>query len=125
MNSMNQFIVIGRLTKDPELIELENGNKVSNVVLATEREYRDKEGNKITDFLRFALWNKDAENLCKFSKKGALIKLEGYNTTKEIEVNGERQYVFNPIVNKYRHLVNSKDFASDEIEEEKKEEMEK
>ena len=73
MNSMNKFITIGRLTKDPEIKELENGNKVSNITLAVDRPYKDKEGNKITDFLSYSLWNKDAERLCKLSSKGALI----------------------------------------------------
>ena len=96
MNSVNKFLVIGRLKDNPSIRTLESGAKVSNIVVVTERDYKDKEGNKITDYLNFALWNKDAENLCQISKKGALITLEGYNTTKEVEVNGEKHYEFHP-----------------------------
>ena len=47
MSSINKFCVMGRLVKDPELRELDNGNKVANVTIAVDRSYKDKEGNKI------------------------------------------------------------------------------
>lgn len=105
---MNKFCVVGRLTKDPELKELENGNKVSNITVAIDRDYKDKEGNKITDFLHYSLWNKDAERLVSLSKKGALIQLEGYSTSKEIETKEGKIYVTQPIVDFYKHLENVK-----------------
>ena len=49
MSSINKFCVMGRLVRDPELKELENGNKVTNISLAVDRDYKDKEGNKITN----------------------------------------------------------------------------
>lgn len=125
MNSMNQFIVIGRLVKDPELKTLENGSRVTNITVATEREYLDKEGKPIVDFLNFALWDKNADKICEMSKGGALIRLEGYNTTKEIEVGEEKRRVFNPVVTKYRHLVNAKNYSTEPIETEQTAEMEK
>ena len=125
MNSMNKFIVIGRLKDNPNLKTLDNGAKVCNIVLVTERDYKDKEGNKIVDYLNFALWNKDAENLCQISKKGALITLEGYNTTKEVEINGEKHYEFHPVVSKYKHLANSKNYTTEPIKEEVEEELAK
>ena len=123
MNSVNKFLVIGRLKDNPSIRTLESGAKVSNIVVVTERDYKDKEGNKITDYLNFALWNKDAENLCQISKKGALITLEGYNTTKEVEVNGEKHYEFHPVVTKYKHLANAKNYTSEPIKEENQEEI--
>lgn len=123
MNSMNDFNVVGRLTKDPELKELENGSKVCNVTLAVDRDYKDKEGNKITDFLRYTLWDKDAERINKFSKKGALIHLGGYMSMRDIEVNGEKISTLSPNVTRYKHLANKKDYTSEPIEETKTEEM--
>ena len=113
MNSMNKFITIGRLTKDPEIKELENGNKVSNITLPVDRPYKDKEGNKITDFLSYSLWNKDAERLCKLSSKGALISLEGYNTMKDVEFDGHKTKVISPVVTNYNHLTNAKTYSDD------------
>ena len=122
MNSMNKFIIVGRLTKDPEIKELDNGNKVCNVTLAVDRPYKDKEGNKITDFLPYALWNKDADKICQFSRKGDLISLEGRFDMKEAEINGYKSSVFNPVVESYRHLANSKNNSFDVPEIENPEE---
>ena len=118
MSSINKFCVMGRLVRDPELKELENGNKV-------DRDYKDKEGNKITDFLNYSLWNKDAERICEFSKKGAIVCLEGSFGDKEIEIgDGKKIHTFNPIVETYRHIANAKNMDS-EVENTKETEMEK
>lgn len=123
MNSMIKFDVVGRLTKDPELRELENGKKVCNFTLAVDREYKDKENNKITDFFDFALWNKDAEKIVKFSKQGALIHMAGRLETDYVELNGEKIKTITPKVDKFKHLANKKDLVTEPIEETKTEEM--
>ena len=123
MNSMNEFNVVGRLVRDPEIKELENGNKVCNITLAVDREYRDKEDNKITDYLDFALWNKDAERIMKLSKQGALIHLEGAMQPKDIEVGEQKIRTINLKVNKYKHLANKKDLSTEPVEETKTEEL--
>ena len=82
---MNKICVVGRLTKDPELKEVKDGAKVVNITLAIDRDYKDKNGNKVTDFVNFSLWNDLAERITKLSNKGSLISLEGYLTSKEIE----------------------------------------
>lgn len=123
MNSMNEFNVVGRLVRDPEIKELENGNKVCNITLAVDRDYKDKDNNKITDFIDFALWNKDADKIKQFSKQGALIHLEGTMQPKEIEVGEQKIKTLIPKVNKYKHLANKKDLSTEPIEETKIEEM--
>lgn len=123
MNSMNEFNVVGRLVRDPELKELENGNKVCNITLAVDRDYKDKDNNKITDFIDFALWNKDADKINQFSKQGALIHLEGTMQPKEIEVGEQKIRTINLKVNKYKHLANKKDLSTEPVEETKTEEM--
>jgi len=123
MNSMNEFNVVGRLVRDPEIKELENGNKVCNITLAVDRDYKDKDNNKITDFIDFALWNKDADKINQFSKQGALIHLEGTMQPKEIEVGEQKIKTLIPKVNKYKHLANKKDLSTESIEETKTEEM--
>ena len=124
MNSINKFCVMGRLVRDPELKELENGNKVANVTLAVDRDYKDKDGNKITDFLNYSLWNKDAERINDFSKKGAIVCLEGSFNDREIEVEGKKIHTFNPVVEVYRHIANAKNMDS-EIENTDEAEMTK
>ena len=88
---------------------------MANVTLAVDRDYKDKEGNKITDFLNYALWNKDAEKINDFSKKGAIVYLEGSFNDKEIEVEGKKIHTFSPVVEEYRHIANAKNMDSEVV----------
>lgn len=113
MSSINKFCVMGRLVRDPELKELENGKKVSNVTLAVDRDYKDKEENTITDFLNYTLWDKTAENICNISKKGSIVCFEGYFNDKVIEVADKKIHTFNPVVEKYKHIAHAKNMNSE------------
>ena len=125
MSSINKFCVMGRLVRDPEIKETENGNKVANITLAVDREYTDKEGKKITDFLNYSLWNKDAENIKNYSKKGSHVVLEGTFNDKVIELeDGKKIHTFNPVVTKYQSIENINKIDN-EISDEKEIEMEK
>lgn len=123
MNSMIKFEVLGRLTKDPEVKELESGKKVCNFTLAVDRDYKDKENNKITDFFDFALWNKEAEKIKKFSKQGASIYMTGTLETEYVEIDGKKIKMLIPSVDKYKHIANKKDLITEPIEETKNEEV--
>ncbi len=126
MNSINKICVMGRLTKDPELRELEDGTKVTNITLALDRDYKSKEGNKITDFLNFALWNKNAERIVKYSKKGSLVYLEGYVTSKEIETKEYNNLnIMIPIIEVYKHIASKKNVESKDTDTVKDEKVEK
>lgn len=125
MSSINKFCFMGRLVRDPEIKETENGNKVANITLAVDREYKDKEGKKITDFLNYSLWNKDAENIKNYSKKGSHVVLEGTFNDKVIELeDGKKIHTFNPVVTKYQSIENINKIDN-EISDEKEIEMEK
>lgn len=107
MSSINKFCVMGRLVRDPEIKETENGNKVANITLAVDRDYKDKDGNKITDFLNYSLWNKDAERIKNYSAKGSHVVLEGTFNDKVIELDdGKKIHTFNPVVTKYQSVEN-------------------
>ena len=118
---MNKICVVGRLTKDPELKEVKNGAKVVNITLAIDRDYKDKNGNKVTDFVNFSLWNDLAERITKLSNKGSLISLEGYLTSKEIETKDNiKILVSQPVIEKYTHLQKAKNNdIEDNLEQEK------
>ena len=120
---MNKFSVSGRLKEDPVINELENGSKVVNIVVAVDRDYRDKEGNPITDFLHYSLWNKDAERIAKLSKKGALIHLEGHYISKNIEGKNGPIPVMQPVVDLYKHIENVKREVNEKEEQKEEKEM--
>ncbi len=123
---MNKFDVIGNLTRDPELKEVGKGDKVSNIRLAISRNYKDKEGNTPADFIDFAVWNKDAERLCKLSKEGDLIQLSGNIKSKYVEIEGKNIPMIYLNVTNYTHLSKNKNQNKEEaILESKESEMEK
>lgn len=74
---LNQVILVGRLTRDPEVIETENNKKVSNICLAIPRTYKNEEGVYDTDFIDVSLWNGVAENTAEYCKKGDIVGIKG------------------------------------------------
>ena len=93
---LNQTVLVGRLVQDPEIKELENGRKVSEITLAIPRSYKNSEGIYETDFIPCIVWNGVAENTAEFCKKGDIIGVRGRLETKKendkyiTEVIGER-----------------------------------
>ena len=93
---LNQIVLVGRLVQDPEIKELENGNKVSYITLAIPRSYKNSDGIYETDFIPCIIWNGIAKNTAEFCKKSDIIGVKGrLETRKEndkyiTEVIGER-----------------------------------
>lgn len=74
---LNQTVLVGRIVKDPEIIETESGKKVSNITLAIPRSYKNKDGEYETDFVDCTLWSGLAENTAEYCKKGDLVGVKG------------------------------------------------
>lgn len=83
---LNQTVLVGRLVKDPELRETDNGNKVTNITLAVPRTYKNINGEYDTDFIPCVLWKGIAENTAEYVKKGDLIGVKGHLQTRSIEL---------------------------------------
>lgn len=91
---MNSVQLIGRLTKDIDLRYTQSGTAVGSFNLAVERNFKNADGERETDFIRCQIWRKAAENLEKFTSKGSLIGIEGSVQTRNYENNqGQRVYV--------------------------------
>ena len=73
---LNQTVIVGRLVKDPELRETENGNKVTNITLAVPRSYKNINGEYDTDFISCVLWKGIAENTVEYVKKAIYLELK-------------------------------------------------
>ena len=90
---LNKVILIGRLTRDPELRHTPNGASVCQFTLAVDR-IPDQNGQRQADFISVIVWNKLAENLAKYMSKGRLIAVEGRIQVRNYENNeGKRVYV--------------------------------
>lgn len=87
---MNRVILIGRVVRDLELRETKN-SKVCEFTLATNRPVV-RDGEKQADFINCVVWNKQAENLCKYQGKGSLIAVEGELRVDTYEVEGNKRY---------------------------------
>lgn len=114
---MNKCILIGRLTNDPELRENEK-TKMAKFTIAVNRV---KEG---ADFISCIAWNKTAELISKYFKKGYQIALEGHiNTGSYDDKNGNKRYTTDVIVDSLTFLsnnpVNAKGKEKDIVKEEK------
>ncbi len=82
---LNQLVMVGRLVKEPEVKETENGNKFTNITIAIPRSYKNADGEYETDFVDCVLWNQIAENTAEFCKSGDLIGVRGRLQTKIVE----------------------------------------
>ena len=83
---LNKTVIVGRLVRDPELYETENGNKVTNITLAVPRSYKNVNGEYDTDFVPCVLWKGVAENTVEYCRKGDLLGVKGHVQTRDIEV---------------------------------------
>src|SRR5262249_48094992 len=80
MASVNKVFLIGNLTKDPELRYTPNGAPVTDLRLAVNRVYNNKDGERQEEvlFLDVTVWNRQAENCCQFLRKGRPVHIEGF-----------------------------------------------
>ena len=87
---MNKIILIGRLTRDPELRFTNSGTAVCSFTLAVDRRNKEKE----TDFINIVVWNKAGENCAEYLKKGRQAAVEGRLQIRNYDGNdGTKKYV--------------------------------
>lgn len=94
MSGVNKVILVGRVGKQPEVRNLDNGNAVANFSLATSETYKDKSGEKkeTTEWSNIVLWGKLAEIAQKYVNKGDLVYIEGKLQTRSWEKDGVTRY---------------------------------
>ena len=75
---LNRIILMGRLTRDPELLHTQAGTSVASFSLAVDRDFKDKStGEKGTDFIDIVAWRSSAEFVSRFFTKGRMAVVEG------------------------------------------------
>ena len=107
---MNKVILIGRLTKEPELRKTPTDVSVCQFTLAVNRPYQGQNGEREADFISCVAWRTQAENLCKYIKKGGQIAVEGNIQTRSYnDKNGEKRYVTEVVCDAITFLEAKKD----------------
>lgn len=100
---MNKVILIGRLGKDPEVINLQSGTKKASMSLATNG-YKDKDGNERTDWHKLVAFSKTAETMGTHLTKGRLISVEGRLQTRTWEAESGRRSITEVVVDRFEFL---------------------
>ena len=74
---LNKIFIMGRLTRDPELRRTQSGTAVASFSLAVDRDYKNADGTKETDFIDIVAWRSSAEFVSKYFAKGRMAVVEG------------------------------------------------
>lgn len=108
--TVNKVTLIGRLGADPEIKYTSSGTSVANFNIATNEVWKDKEGNtqERTEWHRIVAWQKPAEIISQYLKKGSRVYLEGKLQTRDWEdKDGIKRYTTEVVVDKVEFLESS------------------
>ena len=91
---LNKVMIVGNLTKDPELKQLPSGSSVANFSVATNRTWKDSNGAKQEDveYHNIVIFGKMAETVAQYMRKGSQLMIEGRLQTKMWEKDGVKKY---------------------------------
>lgn len=101
---LNRAILIGRLTRDPELKYLPSGAPVANFTIAVDRSFTNKQGERETEFVPIVVWQKAAENCVKYIGKGSLVAVDGRLQVRSYDQDGQRRYITEVVAEDVRFL---------------------
>lgn len=102
---LNVVVLIGRLTKDPELRYTPSGKAVCQFRLAVDRGTSNPQGEKETDFFDVVVWEKQAENCANFLSKGRLVAVNGRLQSRQYDAqDGTRRTVIEIVARDVRFL---------------------
>lgn len=101
---INRTVLVGRLTKDPEIRYTQSGTAVANFTVAVNRQFTNANGEREADFISCIVWRKAAENFCNFTHKGSLVGIDGRIQTSSYEKEGQRVYSTQVVVDSFSLL---------------------
>ena len=106
---LNQVVLVGRLTDNPEVTTRDKGKKVTTIILAVQRTYKNQDGIYEADFIRCILWDAIATNTCEYCHKGDIVGIKGHIQTSSYEVDGIKKYNTDVIAEKVTFLQTKKE----------------
>lgn len=102
---MNRVILVGRLTKSPDVKNTTSGKAVANFTLAVDRRFKNKDGQKEADFINCQAWGKAAELLGQYTQKGSRIGVVGRMQVRSYDgTDGVKRWVTEVIVDELEFL---------------------
>lgn len=107
---LNKVILIGRLTRDPELRSTTSGVSCTTFTLAVDRNYTNQQGEREADFIPIVTWRNLAETCGKYLGKGRLVAVSGRIQVRTYEDNdGQRRYVTEVVADQVQFLERARD----------------
>ena len=102
---MNKVILVGNLTRDPELITTNNGISLCRFTLAVQRKYSSNEGEREADFINIVVWRAAADNCYKYLKKGSKAGVVGSMQTRSYDAqDGTKRYTTDVVAEEVEFL---------------------
>ena len=102
---MNKVVLIGRLTRDPELRYTSSNIPSATFSLAVNRPFQNQNGVREADFINIVMWRKQAETAKKYLTKGSLISIEGRIQTRNYDgADGKKVYVTEVVADNFEFL---------------------
>ena len=102
---MNKVVLIGRLTRDPELRYTSGNVPAASFSLAVNRPFQNQNGVREADFINIVMWRKQAETVKKYLSKGSLIAIEGRIQTRNYDgTDGKKVYVTEVVADNFEFL---------------------
>lgn len=110
---MNRVVLIGRLTKEPELYYTKQGVAYARIGVAVNRGFRNSLGEQQVDFINCVVWRKSAENVTEYCKKGSLVGITGrIQTSNYDDEQGKRIYRTEVVIESITFLERRREGAS-------------
>ena len=101
---INRVVLVGRMTRDPELRRTNTGSAVTSFTLALNRNYNSADGVQ-ADYIPCVVWNKVAENVEKYCSKGSLVGVEGRLRSRSYDnAQGQKVYVVEVVCDSVQFL---------------------
>jgi len=107
MSGINKVILVGRLGQDPEVKYTQDGTAVANFSLATSEDWKDKntgEKKEKTEWHKILAWRRLGEICGEYLKKGSLVYVEGKNTTRTYDKDGQKHYMTEVVISQMQML---------------------
>ena len=102
---MNKVVIVGRLTRDPDLRYPSTNVPVANFTVAVNRPFENQNGERVADFINVIVWRNQAENVKKYVGKGSLVGVEGRIQTRNYDgADGKKVYVTEVVADRVEFL---------------------
>ncbi len=107
---MNRIVLVGRLTRDPEVKYTSSGVAVTNFGLAVDRRFRNAQGERETDFINIVAWRKTAELCGQYLSKGRQVAIDGSLQMRKYQTSqGENRTVYEVVADNVEFLGSKQD----------------